>query len=125
MQKRLLLCGLKELYSSCKQKCPDVKVGFSKFCSLRPKWCVLVGSSGTHSVCVCTMHQTLVLMLSTVNLDKSYHDLIVKVVCNRENKNCMLHRCDACLGIKAAKQFITEMVKLPPTLFPLNIFPPK
>ena len=50
MQKRLLLCGLKELYSSFKQKFPDVKVGFSKFCSLRPKWCVLVGSSGTHSV---------------------------------------------------------------------------
>ena len=52
-QRRLLLCNLKELYiSTFKEKYPHAKVGFSKFCSLRHKWCVSVGSAGTHSVCV-------------------------------------------------------------------------
>jgi hypothetical protein len=46
-QRRLLLCNLKELYSAFKERYPDAKVGFSKFCSLTA-WCVSVGSSGTH-----------------------------------------------------------------------------
>ena len=52
-QKRLLLCNLKELYALLIAQYPAVKIGLSRFCSLRPKWCVTVGSSGTHSVCVC------------------------------------------------------------------------
>jgi len=34
-QKQLLHCNLKELYSAFKLKNPLLKVGFSKFCSLR------------------------------------------------------------------------------------------
>ena len=37
MQKRLILCNLKELFEAFKEKHPDTKIGFSKFCSLRPK----------------------------------------------------------------------------------------
>ena len=51
-QKRLLLCNLKELYQSYK-KFSQHKIGLSKFSELRPKWCVTISSSGTHSVCVC------------------------------------------------------------------------
>ena len=51
-QKRLILCNLKELYATFCEKYPELKIGFSKFCSLRPKWCVPVSSKGTHSVCV-------------------------------------------------------------------------
>jgi hypothetical protein len=50
MQKRLLLCDMKELYAELKKTFSHLEVGFSKFCSLRPKWCVLVGCLGTHSV---------------------------------------------------------------------------
>ena len=42
-QKRLLLCTLKELYSLFKEQNPLIKIGFSKFCELRPKWCVSAG----------------------------------------------------------------------------------
>ena len=46
-------------------------IGLSKFCSLRPKWCVTISSSGTHSVCVCTVHQNTKLIVvafcSTIN----------------------------------------------------------
>ena len=40
-----------------------IKVGFSKFADFHPKHCVLAGASGTHSVCVCTIHQNVKLMM--------------------------------------------------------------
>ncbi|MGR0260894.1 hypothetical protein ACUWCL_29190, partial [Klebsiella pneumoniae] len=46
-QKRLVLCNLNELYVAFKAANLDCKIGRSKFCSLRPKWCILVGASGT------------------------------------------------------------------------------
>ena len=62
-QKRLLLCNLKERLAAYKEKKPAHKIGLSKFCSLRPKWCVTVSSSGTHWVCVCTIHQNTKLLV--------------------------------------------------------------
>ena len=35
-QKRLILCNLHELFVAFKERNPDVKTGFSKFCTLRP-----------------------------------------------------------------------------------------
>ena len=67
MQKRLLLCNIKELYSLFKADNPAFCIGFSKFASLRPKWCIPVGPKGTHSVCVCTSHQNLKLLLDAAN----------------------------------------------------------
>lgn len=63
MQKKLILCNLSELYESFKEKYPNDKISFSKFASLRPQHCVLAGSSGTHTVCVCTVHENVKLML--------------------------------------------------------------
>ncbi|XP_065641932.1 uncharacterized protein LOC124811981 [Hydra vulgaris] len=62
MQKRLLLCNLKELFVAFKTKNPEIKIGFSRFCTLRPKWCITVGASGAHSVCICAIHQNLKLL---------------------------------------------------------------
>ena len=62
-QKRLFLCNLNELHAAYKEKQPAHKIGLSKFCSLRPKWCVTVSSSGKHSVCVCTIHQNTKLLV--------------------------------------------------------------
>ena len=52
MQKRLL-CNLKEFFEAFKEKHPDTKIRFSKFCSLRPKWCIIAGQPGTHVCVVC------------------------------------------------------------------------
>ena len=57
VQKRLVLCNLKELYQHFKETYPATKIGCSKFAELRPPHCILAGASGTHSVCVCTIHQ--------------------------------------------------------------------
>eukprot|EP00731_Ephydatia_muelleri_P013160 Em0007g470a len=49
-QKRLLLCSLKEAYEHLKSLHPSDKVGFSTFASLRPKECVLAGSSAADGI---------------------------------------------------------------------------
>ena len=66
------LCNLKELYTVFKEKHPNVNIGFSKFCALRPKWCVLTGSKMTHSVCVCSAHQNVVLLVDAMDWDLTY-----------------------------------------------------
>ena len=62
-QKRLLLLNLKELYQSFKEEYADKYIGFTKFSTLRPANCILVGSNGTHSVCVCAYYQNVKLLL--------------------------------------------------------------
>ena len=49
VQKRLILCNIKEIYIEVKSKFPNVKIGFSTFWQLKPKWCVTVDHSGSHS----------------------------------------------------------------------------
>ena len=71
MSKHLLLCNLKELYSAYTSHYPNNKIGFLKFASLCHKWCSLDGPKGTHSVCVCTIHQNLKLMLSAIGFDSN------------------------------------------------------
>ena len=98
-QKRLLLVNLNELYTQFKEKSGE-KIGISKFCELRPKWCITVGSKGTHSVCVCQIHQNIKLMLAPIaaysKLD--YHKLMDLVVCDTSSEECMIHRCPKCPG---------------------------
>ena len=78
-QKRLVLCNLHELFVAFEERNPDVKIGFSKFCTLRLKWCVIAGSSGTHSVCVFTTHQNTILLVDAVNWEVTYKDLVNSV----------------------------------------------
>ena len=59
-----------------KEKHLNVNIGFSKFCSLRPKWRVLDGSKMTHYVCICSAHQNVVLLVNVMDLDLTYKDLI-------------------------------------------------
>ena len=70
------LCNLQELYTAFKEKYPNVNIGFSKFCALRPKWCVLAGSKMTHPVCICSAHQKFVFLVDAVDWDLTYKDLI-------------------------------------------------
>ena len=69
------------------------EVGFSKFCSMRPKNCILAGKSGTRAVCVCTVHQNVKLMLNGSGINKfvlegdetalkDYRVCLAKIICN-------------------------------------------
>lgn len=62
-KKKQLIFNLRELYSNFVESNPDLRIGFAKFAELRPQHCVLAGAAGTHTVCVCTIHQNLKLML--------------------------------------------------------------
>ena len=104
IQKRLVLCNLKEAFEQFKETSPEYKIGFSKFAELRPKQCVLAGASGTHSVCVCTIHQNIKLMfqgakLETVSKGYSYHDCLAQIQCNPPRVQCFLNTCSECPGI--------------------------
>lgn len=106
-QKRLILYSLNELFVSFKQKYPDHKIGRSAFCSLRPKWCVLPGSAGTHNVCVCKYHQNVKLMLAGAKMNTDYKDLIDLLVCDSQNNSeCMLDNCQFCPG----KEFLLQLL---------------
>ena len=86
------LCNLQEFYTAFKEKHPNVNIGFSKFCALRPKWCVLAGSKMTHSVCVCSTHQNVLLLVDAMEWDLTYKDLIKKIVCNIESNKFVMHQ---------------------------------
>ena len=109
VQKRLVLSNLKEVYSEFKSQFPNYKVGFSKFAELRPKHCVLAGASGTHSVCVCTIHQNVKLMVLAVELRElpTYHHYIAKILCNPPLPGCYLGDCSVCLGVAILKDHLT------------------
>ena len=70
------LCNLQEFYTAFKEKHPNVNIGFSKFCALRPKWCVLAGLKMAHSVSVCSAHQNFVLLVDAMDWDLTYKDLM-------------------------------------------------
>ena len=71
------LCNLEELYIAFKEKHPNVNIGFPKFCALKLKWCVLAGPKMTHSVCICSAHQNIVLLVDAMDWDLTYKDLIL------------------------------------------------
>ena len=61
------LCNLQELYTAFKEKHQNVNSGFSKFCTLRPKRFVLADSKITQSVCVCSAHQNVVMLVGAMD----------------------------------------------------------
>ena len=105
------LCNLQELYTAFKEEHWNINIGLSKLCALRPKWCVLAGSKMTHSVCVCSAHQNVMLQVDAMDWDLTYKDLIKKIVCNTESNKCIMHRCESCPGTVTVKEFHDQELK--------------
>lgn len=76
MQKRLILRNLRELYQVFKEEHPVVQIDFSKFCSLRRKWCVIARASGIYSVCVCSIYLKVKLLVDVLPNNISYNALL-------------------------------------------------
>ena len=121
IQKRLVLSKLKEAYRLFKDTFPTEKVGFSKFAELRPKHCVLAGASGTHAVCVCTIHQNVKLMMlgaklsdlskdSEVSLE-TYKNCLAQIICNPPLPRCYLGTCKYCPGNSTLKDNILAVME--------------
>ena len=104
--KRLMLCDIKILHIRFKELNTQISIGLTKFAELRPKWCILAGANGTHSVCVCTMHQNCKTMFDASNLarfTKDYDDSIKEYkncfryfLCDKPSPACYLRECQLC-----------------------------
>lgn len=107
-QKRLMLCDVKNLHTRFKKVYPQFSIGKSKFAELRPKWCILAGANGTHSVCICTQHQNFKTMFDAANLVKytknsdipiqKYQDCFDFILCKHPLPACYLRECQLCPG---------------------------
>lgn len=114
LQAQKRLTNLQEIYQLFKEKCPH-HIGFSKFCELRPKNCVLAGKSGS----MCTLHQNIKLMMSDARLQNfvldrddtlltSYHTCLAKIMCNPPSFQCYLDNCQECHGLTQLEELTTK-----------------
>ena len=85
-----------------------MNIGFSKFCTLQLKWCVIAGSSRTQLVCVCTTHQNTISLVDTLNWEVTYRDLVNKIVCDPSNHECMVQHCTISPGVNTLCTFLEE-----------------
>ena len=115
VQKRLLLCNLKDLYHSFLVKHPDLKISLSKFTKLRPASCVVVGCSGSHNVCVCKIHQNMKLKIYGLNQALreprnrySISTFTEGFMCPNPSQSCNLLICSNCRGFSSMAQSLKE-----------------
>lgn len=121
-QKHLLLHDVKILHRIFKEKYPEYPLGLSKFAELRPIWCVLAGSSGTHSVCVCTIYQNFKTMIDAANLNmmtkdseiklSDYKDCIKYVLCRTPTDDCHFRDCSKCSSTEKFSDLILNLQQI-------------
>lgn len=121
IQKRLLLADLRGLFALYSKENLDCLVSFSKFAQLRPKHCILAGGNGTHSVCVCTIHQNCKLMIDSVNFKnltkdsemilEDYKDCLRQILCEQPVENCYLGECDKCPGTMKLENHLKKLLE--------------
>ena len=102
------LCTLQELYTVFKKKKSNLNIGISKFCALRAKSCVMAGSKMIHSVCVCSTHQHVRVLVDAMNWDLIYKNLIKKIVYNPDSNKCIMHQCKSCSGTATLEEFLYQ-----------------
>ena len=100
LQKRHLLFYLREVHTLFLKDNPTVKIGLSKFSSLRPVN-VLLSSAMPRNVCCCQYHEDIKLLCEciTKQIDgfPSYSsDFVNNFVCNPDSEECMLGKCAKC-----------------------------
>ena len=92
---------------SLKDAIQEMKIGFSKFAQLRPSQCILAGAADTHSLCVCTLHQNVKLMMGGGKLEsltdgklKHYRHCFSAIQCDPPNIECYSGNCSQCPDTK-------------------------
>ena len=75
--------------------------------------CVLAGSSGTHCVCVCMIHQNVKLMLQQLNISElsTYYKCLSKIMCNPPSPSCYLGECSTCPELQSFKEELVELME--------------
>jgi hypothetical protein len=106
----LALGNLKEMYGFFKSKFAARNFRFSKSAELCIQHCVSTGGSGTHSICVCSVHQNVKLMKSgsEQNITPAEDDVPLKShkICTElcvihHNPHSVLCECPLCPDINS------------------------
>jgi hypothetical protein len=100
VQKRLILGNLKEICNKFKNDFPDIKIGFSKFCHLRPRYVILAGDARAHSVCKCVQHQKIKLVARAIQLNELTEEIhleknvsTLKHLLALMTEDCLMNNC--------------------------------
>ncbi|KAK3909523.1 DNA-directed RNA polymerase subunit beta [Frankliniella fusca] len=123
VQKRLLLLTIKELHQLFLEEFPTFQISLSKFAMLRPTYVILDGASGTHSVCVCTIHQNVKLMLHGARLGdsvrlqdgeivqgfKNLEECMSIMLSETPTDECYFGTCTQCPGTQKIKEKLEEI----------------
>lgn len=112
-QKRLMLLSVNEAYELFKIEHSELKIGKTKFHEIRPKNCIKLGPSTTHTVCVCIIHQNVKLMMENGKIAfatrkklQTYKDCINLVICSNPEDACYTLRCKKCPGLSVLQSLI-------------------
>lgn len=114
IQKRLLLCSLREAYTNFKE-INNNHISFSSFAALRPFHCKLLGSSGSHNICVCTIHENIELMIHVLkkySFDNDSNLYMDKILCSKATRSthCYLRERKRCpTRTDFEKSFLKEL----------------
>lgn len=109
VQKKMLLMSLKESYQEFKKIYKNHKIGFTKFCSLKPPEIVVLGSSGTHATCVCIYCQNFKMLidaLKKLDVELLYKNVILMALCQEPTEICYSRHCTDCPGLEPIKKFL-------------------
>ena len=123
MQKRYLVCTLKELYSNFIEENNKV-ISFAKFCDLRPPN-IITYSKTPIEACCCLMHKNMINLTNCISekfkiLDSYNAHWIDKwCLCQPLTDSCKILQCDVCTG-SYSKIFISR-VHLPETFDNINL----
>ena len=100
---------------------PEYKIGSTKFAELRLKWCVISGSSETHSVCVCTIHQNIKTIIDAINLKtltkgseielNDYKYCINYILCRKSTTDCFFLNSRKSPKMKEFSELVTSSRK--------------
>ena len=100
-QVRYMLTSLKEAHQQFSSEHPEIMIGLSKFCELRPTHVKLFDHI-PHNVCVCSYHENVRLLLVALKpytaFSVEFRGFINQVTCDDENKKCMSRDCEKCKG---------------------------
>ena len=58
--------------------------------------------------CVCEHHQEFKLLIMSLPMKSIYKDILKKVFCYINSRNCILHVCENCSGLDDVRNFITN-----------------
>ncbi|XP_065085075.1 uncharacterized protein LOC135707233 [Ochlerotatus camptorhynchus] len=116
IQKRLLTMSLKETYLHFAETHKDINISFSSFAALRPKNCKLLSKSGSHNVCVCTIHENVNLMLNSLKKDRILCDRTIymeQLLCDLQSRTdfCHLRTCMNCYDTSLSETKLLEILE--------------